>query len=153
MSARVPAHAPLLLMFEVKTLLSIRSLHGHFCHDSPAVASYSALVVCGSTGHLSTMHALSVPMSIISILSQPACESLQIRPLMQSSDETLGLWQWLPVWRAEDERGESISLGSSRSACWGLFTIAQEKNCSSYEWSHLAWSTVTASRGRLVQCS
>ena len=53
---------------------------------------------------------------------------------MQSSDETLGLWQWLPVWRAEDEREESISLGSSRSACWGLFTIAQEKNCSSYEW-------------------
>ena len=68
------------------------------------------------------------------IVEQGPCESLQNRPLMQSSDETLGLWQWLPVWRAEDEREESISLGSSRSACWGLFTIAQEKNCSSYEW-------------------
>ena len=58
---------------------------------------------------------------------QGPCESLQNRPLMQSSDETLGLWQWLPVWRAEDGQEESISLGSSRSACWGLFTIAQEK--------------------------
>ena len=91
--------------------------------------------------------------SEVRAVEQGPGESLQNRPLMQSSDETLGLWQWLPVWRAEDEREESISLGSSRSACWGLFTIAQEKNCSSYEWSHSAWSTVTASRGRLVQCS